>query len=106
MVVCDVLIQSELFPLRRPREDKPSIPSWCPAGRFTLERYKLIVRYKTAFYTFYCPCALGMIYAGVKNPASYRKARDICCRIGEFFQIQDDYLDCFGDPAFIGKVRT
>lgn len=66
----------------------------------------MIVRYKTAFYTFYLPCAMGMIYAGVKNPASYRLARDICCRIGEFFQIQDDFLDCFGDPEVIGKVGT
>lgn len=67
-------------------------------------RYRMIVRYKTAYYTFYLPCAIGMIYAGVKDPSSYRLARDICCRIGEFFQIQDDYLDCFGDPEVIGKV--
>lgn len=66
----------------------------------------MIVRYKTAYYTFYLPCAIGMIYAGVKDPASYRLARDICCRIGEFFQIQDDFLDCFGDPKVIGKVGT
>lgn len=74
--------------------------------RFTPTRYRMIVRYKTAYYTFYLPCAIGMIYAGVKDPASYRLARDICCRIGEFFQIQDDFLDCFGDPKVIGKVRS
>ena len=76
------------------------------ARRFTPTRYRMIVRYKTAYYTFYLPCAMGMIYAGVKDPASYRLARDICCRIGEFFQIQDDFLDCFGDPKVIGKVGT
>ncbi|CAM9425222.1 unnamed protein product [Pylaiella littoralis] len=74
--------------------------------QFTATRYRMIVRYKTAYYTFYLPCAIGMIYAGVKDAVSYRLARDICCRIGEFFQIQDDYLDCFGDPKVIGKVGT
>ena len=75
-------------------------------SRFTLERYKLIVKYKTAFYSFYLPTAMGMILSGMTNPQAYAIAQDICCQMGEYFQIQDDYLDCFGDPAVIGKIGT
>ena len=74
--------------------------------RFTLERYQKIVKYKTAFYTFYLPVAIGMITSGVEGEEAYDLAKTICCQMGEYFQIQDDYLDCFGDPEVIGKVGT
>jgi len=74
--------------------------------KFTLERYRKIVKYKTAFYTFYLPVAIGMITSGVKGTEEYDLAQEICCQMGEYFQIQDDYLDCFGDPEVIGKVGT
>uniref|UniRef100_A0A7S2UU78 Farnesyl diphosphate synthase n=1 Tax=Fibrocapsa japonica TaxID=94617 RepID=A0A7S2UU78_9STRA len=74
--------------------------------RFTINRYQLIVKYKTAFYTFYLPLALGMITSGHGTASKLSLARNICCIIGEFFQIQDDYLDCFGDPKVTGKVGT
>ena len=75
-------------------------------NRFTLERYRMIVKYKTAFYTFYLPIAIGMITSGVTSEDAYKTARSICCIMGEYFQIQDDYLDCFGSPEVIGKVGT
>lgn len=75
-------------------------------NRFTIERYNSIVKYKTAFYSFYLPVALGMIKAGITDVNLYNKARKILCIMGEYFQIQDDYLDCYGLPEVIGKVGT
>jgi farnesyl diphosphate synthase len=78
--------------------------------RFTEERYKSIVKYKTAFYSFYLPVAMGMHMVMNGNLAAdspaLEQARSICCAMGEYFQIQDDYLDCFGDPETIGKIGT
>jgi farnesyl diphosphate synthase len=75
--------------------------------RFTMEQYKLIVKYKTAYYSFYLPVALGMMMSGRRHTQqAYQVAQRICCAMGEYFQVQDDYLDCFGDPKHIGKVGT
>ena len=73
---------------------------------FTEARYCTIVRYKTAFYSFYAPVALGMIAGGISNDAALSTARSICMQLGEYFQVQDDYLDCYGDPEIIGKIGT
>lgn len=75
-------------------------------SRFTIERYKLIVKYKTAFYSFYLPVAIGMLVSGVNDKKSHKVAKKICCLMGEYFQIQDDVLDCYGSPEVIGKVGT
>ncbi|CAH7667934.1 farnesyl diphosphate synthase [Phakopsora pachyrhizi] len=87
--------------------------------KFSLEKHHLIVTYKTAFYSFYLPVALAMRLQGIKSPLDpdapeiqssetdlFLKAKEILLPIGEYFQVQDDYLDCFGDPALIGKIGT
>ncbi|KAL0589354.1 hypothetical protein ABG067_002573 [Albugo candida] len=75
-------------------------------SRFTMERYRKIVRYKTAYYTFYLPLACAMLLRGIIDEPSHQAAQDICLELGEYFQIQDDFLDCFGDEHVIGKVGT
>ena len=74
--------------------------------RYTLDTYMRIVTYKTAFYTFYLPVACGLRLAGITDAAAYKLAEEICVTMGQYFQIQDDVLDCFGDPEVIGKVGT
>ena len=74
--------------------------------RFTLERYSLIVKYKTAYYTFYLPIAIGMITSGITDEKAFKVCEEVCCAMGEYFQVQDDFLDCYGDAATIGKIGT
>eukprot|EP00921_Rhytidocystis_pertsovi_P008129 GHVQ01013385.1.p1 GENE.GHVQ01013385.1~~GHVQ01013385.1.p1 ORF type:complete len:394 (-),score=41.09 GHVQ01013385.1:137-1318(-) len=75
-------------------------------SRITMDRYKAIVRHKTAYYSFYLPAVLGMTIGGIKDPILFVQAKELCMAIGEYFQIQDDVLDCFADAAVLGKVGT
>jgi len=71
---------------------------------FTLANYQQIVKYKTAYYSFYMPVALAMLLAGIRSKPAFQIAEDILLPMGEYFQIQDDFLDCYGDPKVIGKI--
>jgi farnesyl diphosphate synthase len=73
---------------------------------FTVDRWTLIVKYKTAFYSFYAPVAMGMIAAGITDVEEYDACREILMIMGIYFQAQDDYLDCFQPPELLGKIGT
>ncbi|CCI49531.1 unnamed protein product [Albugo candida] len=100
----DVIERTELGQLLdatcQPHNEKPDL------SRFTMDRYKKIVTYKTTFYTFYMPVACAMLLRGLNDRELHQIARTYCIEIGIYFQIQDDFLDCYGDPAIIGKTGT
>jgi len=73
---------------------------------FNMDRYTAIVKYKTSYYSFYLPVALAMNMAGIKDAELFEGAKTILLEIGHYFQVTDDFLDCFGDPVEIGKVGT
>ncbi len=83
-----------------------------PPGRkpdfnsFSAERYAAIVKYKTAFYSFCLPVRLAMFMSNWSDMKVHSDAEKILLKMGHFFQVQDDYLDCFGDPEKIGKIGT
>ena len=47
-----------------------------------------------------------MRYAGIKDEKAYTQAKSVLLALGEYFQVQDDYLDCYGLPEVIGKIGT
>lgn len=73
---------------------------------FTPDRYAAMIKYKTAYYSFYLPVAVAMHLAGISDTESHENSAKILCRIGSLFQVQDDYLDMYGDPAVTGKIGT
>jgi len=75
-------------------------------NKFSMDKYTFIVIYKTAYYSFYLPVALALHFLQLATPSNLKQAHDILIPLGEYFQIQDDYLDAFGDPSVIGKIGT
>ncbi|KAJ6595775.1 farnesyl-diphosphate synthase [Mycena vulgaris] len=85
-------------------------------SKISLKKFQLIALYKTAHYSFYLPVALAMLMCEIpsvyqskvtsKAVHPYALARSILLPIGEYFQVQDDFLDFAGNPAKLGKIGT
>ncbi|XP_012145311.1 farnesyl pyrophosphate synthase isoform X2 [Megachile rotundata] len=73
---------------------------------FTMDRYNSIAKYKTAYYTFVLPTTTAMCFAGIKDPEMYRQAKTILLEMGHFFQVQDDYMNCYGSMEATGKTGS
>ncbi|KAK3934818.1 farnesyl pyrophosphate synthetase [Diplogelasinospora grovesii] len=54
---------------------------------FSMEKYRFIVIYKTAYYSFYLPVALALYMLDIATPENLKQAEDILIPLGEYFQI-------------------
>lgn len=72
-------------------------------SRFTAAKYEQITKHKAGYYTLAFPVRLGMYAAGVAEAEVHDACTQLLMKMGQYFQIQDDYLDCFGDVAVTGK---
>uniref|UniRef100_A0A1B0DJD4 Farnesyl pyrophosphate synthase n=1 Tax=Phlebotomus papatasi TaxID=29031 RepID=A0A1B0DJD4_PHLPP len=70
-----------------------------------MEQYKTIAIHKTGS-GYYLTIASALHLAGYTSPEIFQQAKEILLDIGLFFQIQDDFIDCFGDPKLTGKIGT
>lgn len=73
---------------------------------FNLDKWTFIANFKTSYYTFYLPVALALHYTDKAPSHNLKQAKDILIPMGEYFQVQDDYLDNFMDPSIRGKTGT
>eukprot|EP00111_Clytia_hemisphaerica_P007846 TCONS_00022802-protein len=71
---------------------------------FTEEKFQTIAKYKTGYSFFYLPVCLGFHVAKVTDPKIFTEAETILLELGEYFQVQNDYFDCYGDPSVTGKI--
>ncbi len=67
----------------------------------TIDEYIEMIRLKTSV-LLGCALQMGAIIAG-QNEEEQRKIYDYGIHLGIAFQLMDDYLDAFGDPATFGK---
>ncbi|XP_060857923.1 uncharacterized protein LOC132935393 isoform X2 [Metopolophium dirhodum] len=74
--------------------------------KFTLDNYTAIVKYKTAYYSFFLPVFLAMRMTNINDQEIFKQSKAILLEMGQFFQVQDDYLDCYGNPEVTGKIGT
>src|SRR5213078_2564445 len=71
-------------------------------GDTSVERAGLVARYKSAKYTVERPLLFGAAAAGAPEPVT-RAYSAYGLPLGEAFQLRDDVLGVFGDPAVTGK---
>ncbi|XP_017477278.1 PREDICTED: farnesyl pyrophosphate synthase-like [Rhagoletis zephyria] len=73
---------------------------------FNMDTFNTIVYNKSSSNFFYLPVALGLSLAGVKDKKVYEECEAITFVLATFCQVQNDYLDSFGNPDFTGKIGT
>ncbi|EEP72737.1 polyprenyl synthetase [Micromonospora sp. ATCC 39149] len=74
------------------------------AGNWSLDRALRVARYKTASYTVQRPLLFGALLAGADADAPLTAAYTrYGLAVGEAFQLRDDLLGVYGDPATTGK---
>ncbi|KAJ3424408.1 farnesyl-pyrophosphate synthetase [Anaeramoeba flamelloides] len=80
--------------------------------KFNVTYYNQIVRLKTSYYSFYLPVSLGIALSsdfvdlGIDLSQLLEQVKNPLIKMGELFQVQDDYLDNYGETKIIGKHGT
>ncbi|KAL7935751.1 farnesyl pyrophosphate synthetase 1 [Trichoderma chlorosporum] len=74
-------------------------------GTFTMEKYWSIVKEKSS-YSISGPIMLALEYWQLATPKNLEQTHAFAVALGEYFQVNDDYVDVYGDYAITGKHGT
>ncbi|KAL5226364.1 hypothetical protein ABZP36_014629 [Zizania latifolia] len=69
-------------------------------GPFTLENQPSL--YDIVHVKYFDEVACALLLSG-ENLDNFGDVKNILVEMGTYFRVHDDYLDCYGDPEFIGK---
>ncbi|MES1921163.1 hypothetical protein MHBO_002735 [Bonamia ostreae] len=72
--------------------------------RFSYKNFESIITFKTAYYTYFIPIMDALLLCGMHSKEQENAALKIAIELGKKFQIQDDFIDCYGDPSELGKI--
>lgn len=74
--------------------------------RFSKDEYLSLLFHKACYYGVYLPITLAMEYCQIATKKNKDQVLDVAVDMGQYFQIQNDFLDVFGDQALTGKGGT
>jgi len=81
---------------------EPAVCGGDPGADDPIERARTVIHYKSAKYTIERPLQIGGLLAGA-DPALVAAYGAFGLPLGEAFQLRDDLLGVYGDPAVTGK---
>ncbi|KAJ6111501.1 hypothetical protein N7523_007562 [Penicillium sp. IBT 18751x] len=74
--------------------------------QFSWDQYEFIAAQKTAFYTFYLPMVIPLVYLNLATAKKLDEVYRAAMLLGFVFQARDDFLDVYGDSSITGKIGT
>ncbi|KAG5880163.1 hypothetical protein JTB14_001653 [Gonioctena quinquepunctata] len=73
---------------------------------YTNDTYQMLSLGKSQQSVFYHPVAAAMLLANISDEELHRQSKSLALYMGHFFQMQTDYLDCYGGPEELGRIGT
>ncbi|XP_054279297.1 farnesyl pyrophosphate synthase-like isoform X2 [Macrosteles quadrilineatus] len=65
-------------------------------SRFDMTTYNTVSKYRNAYHSFKLPVSLALYMAGIRDSEVHRQARTIQLEMGNFYQAQCDFFNCYG----------